>query len=70
MWNYELNEAISEFLNHLPPQMIELVMEAIELQEESEKTQDEWTRSEIQRELRKINREIILSAGDDYSGLN
>ena len=66
----ELSYAINEFFDQLPPQMIELALEAVKLQEKLEETQDEQTRYEIQRELEMINHEIILSAGDDYSGLN
>ena len=40
MWNDELNEAINEFLNHLPPQMIELALGAVHLKEQLDAATD------------------------------
>ncbi len=59
--------AVSEFLNRLPREMLELTLEAVRLKERMEQEPDETRKREMARQLNILNQEIILSAREDHS---
>jgi len=59
--------AVSEFLNRLPREMLELTLEAVRLKERMEQETDETKKREMARQLNILNQEIILNAREDHS---
>lgn len=63
----EHEEAIGEFLNRLPWEMLELTLEAVRLKETMDRETDETRKQDLARQLNILNQEIILSAREDHS---